>query len=292
MAKNYSLKEMVKVYDEGTDLEAMMDIARRYPLLAIKTTRLLAMAGSDLVDFVNYIPEHITANKVNSAMKAVVEPSADVDDEADAAEVTDVADDSEPAVEASKKSAKAEKPAKAAKAEVASDSDYAKMSGAALWDLLGKHNLRKDCKEKMGGIKKEHMVAYLEKYGLSDSEPKTSEKPAKEAKKVEKPAKNAEAPAKEADATPYDGKSALELFKECKSRGIKVEPKKSSNYYIQLLLKDDSEKGPESFEDDEVWDDDEPTKPVKPAKAGKSVKKAEAPAKEADAEDEDDNWDI
>lgn len=285
MAKNYSLKEMVKVYNEGTDLEAMMDIARRYPLLAIKTTRLLAMAGSDLVDFVNYIPEHITANKVNSAMKAVVEPSADTDDEADVAEVTDVADDSKPAVEAPKKSAKAEKSAKAAKAEVASDSDYAKMPGAALWDLLGKHNLRKDCKEKMGGLKKEHMVAYLEKYGLSDSEPKTSEKPVKEAKKVEKPAK-------EADATPYDGKSALELFKECKSRGIKVEPKKSSNYYIQLLLKDDSEKGPESFEDDEVWDDDEPIKPVKSAKAEKSVKKAEAPAKEADAEDEDDNWDI
>ena len=48
----------------------------------------------------------------------------------------------------------------------------------------------------------------------------------------------------------YVGKNAVELFKECKKRGIKAEPKKPAKYYIELLEDADGA----DDEDDDDWD--------------------------------------
>ena len=96
--------------------------------------------------------------------------------------------------------------------------------------------------------------------------------------------------AEEEDA--YEGKSAMELYKLCKKRGIKVEPKKASKVYVAALKKADAEAAQaEDDVDDEDWGDDkkEAPAPKKPAKSAN--KKAPAKVEEEDSDD-DDEWDI
>lgn len=55
----------------------------------------------------------------------------------------------------------------------------------------------------------------------------------------------------------YAGKNAMELFKECKKRGIKAAPKKPVKYYIELLENDDATveaDTADSNDDDDDWD--------------------------------------
>ena len=55
----------------------------------------------------------------------------------------------------------------------------------------------------------------------------------------------------------YAGKNAMELFKECKKRGVKAAPKKPVKYYIELLEKDDAAveaDTADSNDDDDDWD--------------------------------------
>ena len=54
----------------------------------------------------------------------------------------------------------------------------------------------------------------------------------------------------------YVGKNAMELFKECKKRGIKAQPKKPVKYYVELLEEDDAVVESESndSDDDDDWD--------------------------------------
>lgn len=56
----------------------------------------------------------------------------------------------------------------------------------------------------------------------------------------------------------YAGKNAMELFKECKKRGIKAAPKKPVKYYIELLEKDDAaveaNTADSNDDDDDDWD--------------------------------------
>lgn len=49
----------------------------------------------------------------------------------------------------------------------------------------------------------------------------------------------------------YDKMSAKELYKLCEDKGIEAEPKKSKDYYIELLNDSDDSK------DDEEWDDED-----------------------------------
>lgn len=277
MAKNYTFAEAVEIINAGTDMESIADIGRRYPILLHKVTKVTTKAGEDFVELMSFMPEHLTANKVNTAIKnnAGSEVSDDVEDA-----------EGENDVEANEeKTTKITKAAKATKAEKVendetSDNDYASMSGKELWDILGKAGKRKDCKDKMGGTKKELMVEYINKYGLGD----TVEEDEVEGTEV------AETEVEEnAESTnPYEGKSAMELFKECKKRGIKAEAKKPAKFYAELLTKADAEatNDTESDEEDDWGDEVEELKEEKkPAK-----KAAKKPAKE-ETEDDDD-WDI
>ena len=48
--------------------------------------------------------------------------------------------------------------------------------------------------------------------------------------------------------------NAMQLFKECKKRGIKAAPKKPAKFYIELLEKADEAGSDSSDDDDEDWD--------------------------------------
>ena len=120
----------------------------------------------------------------------------------------------------------------------------------------------------------------------ADKAEKKAEKPVK-AKKVEKAETEDEEVAEEtADAKEdYSSMGAVELFKLCKKRGIKVEPKQKANVYIKALEAADAE-AESSDEEDDDWSDDEDEKPAK----GKA-KKAEKKSKKSD-DDDDSDWDI
>lgn len=249
MAKNYTLNEAVKIIANGQDLEAITDIGRRYPVLLHKVTAVVAKAGQDFVDLMGYMPEYLTANKVNSAIKTTTQESDGADDtDADDDVIKTVTEDADDATD-----------------------DYDSMNATEIWKLMCERGLDKTVKSK----KKDDRIAALREYdkngGNTDSDSEDDED-------VE--SKNA-----------YEGKSAMELFKECKARKIKAVPKKPAKYYIDLLVKDDAAKAEADTAEDDAeepddWDDDkEEAKPAKKAaKPAKTAKKEEA--------SDDDDWDI
>lgn len=220
MAKNYTFNEAVKIIAKGTDLEAITDIGRRYPVLAHKVAVVTAKAGEEFVDLMGYMPDYLTANKVNTAIKASIAESGSDEDAEDAEAEATTEDAGEDATEA-----------------VQWDES---MSAKRLWDILGKAGKRKLAKS----TKKADLIeACKQAFGAGateDDEVETEEA--------------------ETEANPYDGKSAMELFKECKARKIKAASKKPAKFYADLLIKDDAakakaaKKAEAESEDDEDWD--------------------------------------
>lgn len=257
MAKNYTFNEAVKIIAKGTDLEAITDIGRRYPVLAHKIAVVAAKAGEEFVDLMGYMPDYLTANKVNTAIKAGITESGSEDDEDTEAEATE--DAGEDATEATAQWDES-------------------MSAKQLWDILGKAGKRKLAKS----TKKADLVeACKQAFGAATE------------------AEAEEAEGEDTEANPYEGKSAMELFKECKARKIKAAPKKPAKFYADLLLKDDAAKAEatEAESEDDDWGDEEAEAPKKEdkktaPKAAAKGGKAKA-AKKAEAESEDDeDWDI
>ena len=257
MAKNYTIKEAVEIIAKGTDLEAITDIGRRYPVLATKIAVVAAKAGEEFVDLMGYMPDYLTANKVNTAIKAGITESGSDEDAEDAeaeAEAT-TEDASEDATEV--------------------NDDYDSMNANEIWKLMCERGLDKTVKSKKKGDRIAALREYDKNGGNTDSEDVESE--------------NA-----------YEGKSAMELFKECKARKIKVAPKKPAKFYADLLIKDDAEKAEateaESEEDDD-WGDEEAEAPKKedkktaPKESAKGGKAKATKKAEAESEDDDD-WDI
>jgi hypothetical protein len=218
MAKNYTFNEAVKIIAKGTDLEAITDIGRRYPVLAHKIAVVTAKAGEEFVDLMGYMPDYLTANKVNTAIKAGIAESGSNED----------AEDTE--AEATTEDAGEEDVTEAVQWDES-------MSAKRLWDILGKAGKRKLAKS----TKKADLIeACKQAFGASATEDD-----------------EAETEEAETEANPYNGKSAMELFKECKARKIKAAPKKPAKFYADLLIKDDAAKAKaaeaESEEDDD-WD--------------------------------------
>lgn len=251
MAKNYTFAEAVEIINAGTDMESIADIGRRYPVLLNKVTKVTALAGEAFVDLMGFMPDYLTANKVNTAIKNAM------NGEATEAEDTDVEGEPDKSVEAND-------------AEPTAAWDES-MSAKQLWDILGKAGKRKLAKS----TKKADLIeACKQAFGGA-------------AEVVEEEVEETE---EATEANPYEGKSAMELFKECKKRGIKAAPKKNAKFYADLLVKADAEASEETESDD--WDE-EPAeeKPAKETKkAEKKAAKKEAPKKEE--ADDDDDWDI
>lgn len=248
MAKNYTIKEAVEIIAKGTDLEAIADLGKRFPVLAVKIAKVAAKAESDFVDFMQYIPEHVTANKVNTVIKAGVTETADEDTEEET--------DAEP--KAPKEEAK--------KAEDSGSKNYDEMSGKELYELLGKMGKRNECNKKYG-LKKDGMVKFLKELEGSrdeDFEEEEDEEPTGK----------------------YDGKSAKELFEMCRERGIKVKPKQPAKAYAELLEKADAEA--EAEEDDDWDDEPEEKQEEKKVKKDKKPQKEEPKKAEVEEDDDDD----
>lgn len=88
------------------------------------------------------------------------------------------------------------------------------------------------------------------------SEEEVVEEQADEEKAKEEPDPAEEESEEEQDGK-YAGKNAMELFKECKKRSIKAQPKKPVKYYVELLEEDDEVTASESkddADDDDDWD--------------------------------------
>lgn len=286
MAKNYNVFEVVELLVENKDAEALLDVGKRYPLLTQKLLRIAAVAGDALLDFASFLPENLTANRINGLIKKSIAAGEDVeDDDAEFDAGTEEDDDAEekPAKKVGKKPAKEKAKAASKKSDDdTDDKDYDSMSNAQMYKLLGDLGLRKDCKAKYGDLSHDSMLNFLK--GMDgDAAESDDEEDA-------------------GDAGSYDEMSVVELYKECKKRGIKAEQKKPAKYYIGLLEKDDAKSAePEEDESDDDWgdDDEEDTKPAKKAdkkpikEKGKSATKKKAPMPEPeDDDDEDDDWDI
>lgn len=253
MAKNYTLNEAVEVIAKGTDMEAIADIGKRFPILAHKIAVVAAKAGESFVDLMGYMPEHLTANKVNTVIKnslgGVTESDEDEED-------TGVKPTTEEATESA-------------------NTDYESMSGKELVKLIRKAG--------KGGLitskKKADLVALCNEIfgGSTDADEEVEDDATEE--------------------NPYEGKTAQELFKECKRRGLKAEAKKSAKFYTDLLVKDDAKNADTEEEaDTDDWDDEEEVEEA-PKAEKKTSKKAEKKsekkaAKKAEVEDDDDDWDI
>lgn len=259
MAKNYTFAEAVKIINAGTDMESITDIGRRYPTLLHKVTKVAAKAGEDFVDLMSYMPDYLTANKVNTALKNAVGGNTEADDtdadtDADAAEVenteTEATED----------------------AVVWNES----MSAKQLWDILGKAGKRKLAKS----TKKADLVEACKQAFGATAEAEDAEDEAEDVEET-------------TEANPYEGKSAMELFKECKKRGIKAAPKKTAKFYADLLVKADAEAAEATDAESDDWDEDEtaeePAKETKKADKKATSKKA---AKKEETTDDDDDWDI
>lgn len=252
MAKNYTFSEAVEIIAKGTDFEAIAEIGKRFPILAHKVATVVAKAGESFVDLMGYMPEHLTANKVNTVIKNSLGDVTESDEDADE--------------DASVKPAKKEAANDAAEA-----GDYESMSGKELVKLL-----RKAGKGSLITSKKKADLIELCNKELGKS---TAADDVEESDETEE--------------NPYKGKTAQELFKECKRRGLKAEAKKPVKFYADLLAKDDA-KVEDTDADADDWDEEEEEAPKAEKKtAKKAEKKSEKKAaKKAEVDDDDDDWDI
>lgn len=245
MAKNYTIKEAVEIIVEGNNAAEIVDIGRRFPLLLEKVSKISAKAPEEIKEFMGFMPDYLTANKVNSSMKKALLDGED-------GEVEDTVADAKPSKKVTAKDA-----AKETDGEV----DYNKFNGDTLIKMCKERGIYKK------GMKKAELVAAMENYdanGDSDEDEET-------------------------DENPYAGKSAMELYKECKKRGIKAAPKKKADFYANLLIEADNAE----TEEDDDWEEEEEVEVTKPAKTtkgkGKPAKKTEPVD---DDDDDDDDWDI
>lgn len=255
--KNWTIREATKAIIEGTDTDAIHELARHFPDF------FMAVCKNDLLTLTNAMGEKMTVRRLDFNLTDEVDEEVE-DNEAEA----DV-----PA---------AAKRAKKQTAKIEANIDEGNLEALSTKQLMALCDKR--------GIKVPHYGKNKQFYldalnGAGD---------------------NTEAEAKTND-DPYAGMNAMQLFKACKEKGIKAEPKQKAAYYRDLLSKATAE--PEATDDDD-WDADD-TEEVEEApkatksgkgkgaakggKSGKGSKKSKPEPEaepEAEAEDEDDDWEI
>lgn len=205
MARTYTIGEAAKILAEGTDVEAITDIHKRFPMTAQKVLEAFAGGKDAVAEMMGYIPDFITTRKVE---KQIVSGGSAEDD------AEDVAGD-------------------VAEPDAAEDKPAPKKRG------------------RKPAAKVEDDEAEDEKPA-----PKRRGRKAKPAPEPEQDAAEDEDSEDEDDGK-YSGMNAMQLFKECKKRGIKAAPKKPAKFYIELLEADDAKADDvddDSDDDDDDWD--------------------------------------
>lgn len=227
MAKNWTAYEAAKEIIEGKNKENICEIGSRYPML----TREVAVAGDKILVILKALPK-VTARVLETGLKDGVEMN-------------------EPE--------EAEEETKEAEAE-AEDFDYTDMTAANLYKMCCARGISSKCKSR----KKDALIEILEKFDRGELDEEEPKKETKKAKATSKKQAKKEEPVEDEDddwdteddeeKDPYEGKTAMELFKMCKERGIKAKTKMKADAYVKLLKAADAESEAEEAEDDE--DDD------------------------------------
>lgn len=139
MAVNYTLGQAFHEIADGTDTEAIADIARRFPMVAVNCAKLVDKA--DVVGpFFDSLPDYLTARKVEKGLRGPVSDDEPAEEEA-------VAEEAEEEKPAPKKRARKAAPKKEAEPDTKEEADEAdgKYAGKAAPELF------KECKKR--GIK-------------------------------------------------------------------------------------------------------------------------------------------
>lgn len=246
MAKNWSAYEAAKeIY--GNNKENIAEIGSRFPLFA----RTVALADSDyLLDILKALPAKVTARVVETGLKEMEteEPELDVPQEEEAPK------------KGKAKKQDAEEQEDEWSDDVEEESTYESMTAKDLYALCCKRGISSLCKSR----KKDELIKLLEKLDNGEIEPTKGKGKAKEEKKTTSKKVAKEEPVEDDDdwgeddeeeTDPYVGKTAMELFKMCKERGLKVKPKQKPDVYADMLKADDA-KGEEDTEeeDDDDWE--------------------------------------
>lgn len=244
MAKNWSAYEAAKeIY--GNNKENIAEIGSRFPLFA----RTVALADNEyLLDILKALPK-TTARVVETGLK-------EMETEESFMEI--------PQEEEAPKKGKAKKQDAEEQEDEWSDDEeentYESMTAKDLYALCCKRGISSMCKSR----KKDELIKLLEKLDNGEIEPSKGKGKAKEEKKTTSKKVAKEEPVEDEDdwgeddeeeTDPYVGKTAMELFKMCKERGLKVKPKQKPDVYADMLKADDA-KGEEDTEeeDDDDWE--------------------------------------
>ena len=82
MAVNYTLGQAFKKIADGTDTEAIADIARRFPMVAVNCAKLVDKA--DVIGpLFDSLPDYLTARKVEKGLRGPVSDDEPVEEEAE-----------------------------------------------------------------------------------------------------------------------------------------------------------------------------------------------------------------
>lgn len=244
MAKNWSAYEAAKeIY--GNNKENIAEIGSRFPLFA----RTVALADSDyLLDILKALPAKVTARVVETGLKEM---------EAEEPEL-DVPQEEEVPKKGKAKKQDAEEQEDEWSDDVEEESTYESMTEKDLYALCCKRGISSLCKSR----KKDELIKLLEKLDNGEIEPTKGKGKAKEEKKTTSKKVAKEEPVEDDDdwgeddeeeTDPYVGKTAMELFKMCKERGLKVKPKQKPDVYADMLKADDA-KGEEDTEEEDDWE--------------------------------------
>jgi hypothetical protein len=255
MAINWKASEAIVKIQEG-DKEAIQDIGKRFPLFANLAAK---VQDQSAVEILSACPDYLTVRKIEDVLKNGVKAE---DEASDASEDDAEAEDEKPV----KTKAKVEKATTAETED--DDNDYESKSSQQLYKILASRGLTKGKRFSKKADMIEALKADDAKSGGADVEDET-----------------------EAETEDYSEMTAMDLFKLCKKRGIKAEPKQKASVYIKLLEKADEAMN--EPEDDDDWGDEEDEKPVeKPKKEAKAEKKSKPKKEEFKEDDDDDDWDI
>lgn len=223
MAKNWSAYEAaVALYGDNRD--EIAEVGSRFPLF---TRNICLLNNEQVLDLLKAIPK-VTARVVETGLKEMeaVEPEEGAEDEAPA-ENTHAKE---------KATAKGKKATEEPEDEDAGD-DYENMTSKALYKLCCDRGISSQCKKR----DKASLIAVLKANDGAEDAGDDDEWDEEE---------------EDENSDPYAGKTARELYKMCKDRGIKTKPQQKAEAYVKLLKKADeaAAEEPEDEDDDDDWE--------------------------------------
>lgn len=137
MAKNWTLKEAVKIITAGENKEAIQELGKRFPLTTVAIAKIGQNEGVDAL--MSVMPDHVTMLKLERAFKEDVEES-DIEDEEENSAATEDSD--------------------------AEEQDLSEMTSKQLYALC----VKKGIKAKKYGVNKQYYLALLNDGDNSDEE--------------------------------------------------------------------------------------------------------------------------